>query len=71
MNCLVFLLVKSAKNSLLELLRKPAKLALWVLVIVGIGGLFVLSLFTQQNATGSHDLIWLQGIFFLSICFLW
>jgi len=65
MNCLVFLLVKSAKNSLLELLRKPAKLALWVLVIVGIGGLFVLSLFTQQNATGSHDLIWLQGIFFL------
>ena len=67
MNSLVFLLVKSAKNTLLELRRKPAKLALWVLVIAGIGGIFLLSLFTRQSATGSLDLVWLKGILFLLI----
>ena len=66
MSSLVFLLVKSAKITLLELRRKPAKLALWVLVIAGIGGIFLLSLFTRQNAAGS--LIRLaQGHLFLFI----
>ena len=36
MNSLVFLLLRSAKNTLLELGRKPAKLLLWVLVIAGL-----------------------------------
>lgn len=67
MNSLVFLLVRSAKNSLLELRRKPAKLVLWVLVIAGIGGIFLLSLFTRQKTTGSLDFVWLQGILFLLI----
>jgi hypothetical protein len=67
MSSLVFLLVKSAKNTLLELRRKPAKLALWVLVIAGIGGIFLFSLFTRQNAAGSLDLVWLKGILFLFI----
>ncbi|MDD4346916.1 MAG: putative ABC exporter domain-containing protein, partial [Desulfitobacteriaceae bacterium] len=69
MNSLVFLLVKSAKNTLLELRRKPAKLVLWVLVIAGIGGAFLFSLFTPQSAAGSHDLVWLRGILFLFILF--
>ncbi len=67
MNSLVFLLVRSAKNSLLELRRKPAKLALWVLVIAGIGGIFLLSLFTRQSTAGSLDLVWLKGLLFLFI----
>ncbi|MCM1566717.1 MAG: hypothetical protein FNP40_10085 [Dehalobacter sp. 4CP] len=67
MNSLVFLLVKSARNRLLELLRKPAKLVLWVLVIAGIGGVFLTSLFTKQSTAGSHDLVWLKGILFLLI----
>ncbi|NLM21909.1 MAG: hypothetical protein GX207_09220 [Peptococcaceae bacterium] len=67
MNSLVFLLVKSAKNSLLELRRKPAKLILWVFLLAMIGGLFVLSLYTRQNTAASLDLIWLQGILFLFI----
>jgi hypothetical protein len=67
MNSLVFLLVKSAKNNLLELRRKPAKLILWVFVLAMIIGLIVLSLFTRQSAAGSLDLIWLQGILFLFI----
>jgi hypothetical protein len=69
MNSLVFLLAKSAKNTLLELRRKPAKLALWVLVIAGIGGIFILSLFTRQSETGSLELVWLKGILFLFILF--
>ncbi|UWG96580.1 putative ABC exporter domain-containing protein [Dehalobacter sp. DCM] len=67
MNSLVYLLVKSAKNRLLELLRKPAKLVLWLLVIAGIGGIFLVSLFTKQSTVGSLDLIWLKGILFLLI----
>ena len=69
MNSLVFLLVRSAKNSLLELRQKPAKLALWVLALAGIGGIFLLSLFTSQSAAESLDLVWLKGILFLFILF--
>lgn len=67
MNSLVFLLLRSAKNTLLELRRKPAKLLLWVLVIAGIGGVFILSLSTRQSTVGSLDLVWLKGILFLFI----
>ncbi len=67
MNSLVFLLLRSAKNTLLELRRKPAKLLLWVLVIAGIGGIFILSLFTRQSTAASLDLVWLKGILFILI----
>ncbi len=67
MNSLVFLLLRSAKNTLLELRRKPAKLLLWVLVIAGIGGIFILSLFTRQSTAGSLDLVWLKGLLFVFI----
>lgn len=67
MSSLIFLLVKSAKNSFLELLRKPAKLILWVLVAAGIVGLFVLTMFTQESAARSADLVWLKGALFALI----
>lgn len=67
MNSLVYLLVRSAKNTLLELRRKPAKLALWLLVIVGIGGIFLISLFTNRTESSSLDLVWLKGTIFLFI----
>jgi hypothetical protein len=67
MNSLVFLLIRSARNTLLELRRKPAKLALWILAIGGIGAILILSLFTRQSTTGSIDIIWLKGILFLFI----
>jgi hypothetical protein len=69
MNSLIFLLARSAKNTLLELRWKPAKLLLWVLTIAGIGGIFILSLNTRQSAAGSLDLVWLKGILFLFILF--
>ncbi len=67
MNSLVFLLARSAKNSFLELLRKPAKLVLWTLVIAGIGAVIILSMFTPQSADSTLDIVWLKGILFLLI----
>lgn len=67
MSSLVFLLLRSAKNTLLELLRKPARLLLWIFVIAGIGGAFILSLFNPRNTAGTLDLIWLKGLLFLFI----
>ena len=67
MNSLVFLLMMSVKNSFLELLRKPAKLVLWILVVGGIIGLFFLSAVTRQNVENFHDLIWLKGMLFMLI----
>lgn len=67
MNSLVFLLAKSAKNSFLELLRKPAKLILWTFVIAMIAGVFILSMFTRQKVGGALDIVWLKGAFFLLI----
>ncbi|MDR0671422.1 MAG: putative ABC exporter domain-containing protein [Oscillospiraceae bacterium] len=64
MNSLAYLLVRSLKNSALELRRKPAKLVLYLLVIAVIAGLFMLSLFTQNEAAAPLDLIWLKGILF-------
>jgi len=69
MSSLVFLLVRSAKNSFLELLRKPGKLILWSLVLLGIGGIFVLSLFTGESAENLLDPAWLKGILFLLVAF--
>ena len=67
MSSLVFLLSRSIKNSFLELLRKPAKLILWIFVIVMLGGVVILSLFTRQSMDSTLDIIWLKGIFFLFI----
>lgn len=67
MSSLVFLLTRSAKNSFLEIFRKPAKLVLWIFVIAAIGGIFILSLFTRQSADSFLDLIWLEGVLFLLI----
>ncbi|NLN88328.1 MAG: hypothetical protein GX133_12180 [Syntrophomonadaceae bacterium] len=69
MNSLVFLLVKSAKNTVLELRRKPAKLLLWVLVLAGIVGIFLSLRFTPPSETGSLDIVWLKGILLLLILF--
>lgn len=67
MNSLIFLLVKSVKNSILEIFRKPAKLIIWALTIVGVVGIFVLSIYTRQHSEDALDLVWLQGIFFMLI----
>lgn len=67
MSSLVFLVTRSVKNSFLELLRKPAKLILWIFVIAMLGGVLILSMFTRQSTGGNLDIFWLKGIFFLLI----
>ena len=70
MSSLIYLVSKSVKNTVLEILHKPAKLILWVVTIGGIVGLFFLSVFTRQQTGqegGFADLIWLKGGFFAFI----
>jgi hypothetical protein len=67
MTGLVFLITRSAKNRFLELIRKPSRLILWTLVIAGIVGIFLLSVFTRQNAESFADIIWLKGLLFLLV----
>jgi hypothetical protein len=70
MNSLVFLVLMGLKNTFLETLRKPAKLALYIFVILLLAGLVVLSAFTRQAVENPLDLIWLKGILFLLILVL-
>ena len=67
MSSLVYLLVKSMKNSALEVLRKPAKLALWILTLAGIGAILAISTLTGQETRELLDLVWLKGALFLLI----
>ena len=65
MNALIFILVNSFKNNIKEIVRKPAKLAVALFIIVMIVGLFLLSIFTRTAPEhGAADLIWLKGIVF-------
>jgi hypothetical protein len=66
MNSLVYLVAVSLKNSFLEMLRKPAKLVLYLFLIAVIVGMIVLS---RGNADSFIDILWLKGILFLLILF--
>ena len=66
MRSLVYIILMSAKNRLLEVFRKPAKLILYIFVILLITGLFILPMFTSPRETdGFLDIIWLKGILFI------
>lgn len=67
MRSLVYLLARSAKNSLLELRRKPGKLIMYLLVVALIVGVVLSTLFTPSKAENAWDLVWLKGIFFAFI----
>lgn len=67
MNALLYLVRKSMKNSLKELLKKPGKLALWIFVVVVIIGVIVLSFFTKAQAEQPAQLFWFSGILFLFV----
>ncbi|MDR3146508.1 MAG: putative ABC exporter domain-containing protein [Treponema sp.] len=67
MNSLVYLVTRSLKNSVRELPRQPAKLALYLAGIAAILGLSLLSNVTRRNAESFLDILWLKGIIFLLI----
>ena len=67
MSSLVFLLVRTLKNTILEVFRKPAKLVLWILVLAGIGAILIVGSLTGQETSERLDLVWLKGVLFLLI----
>lgn len=67
MNALLHILKKSMKNRLLEIIRKPAKLVLYLLCIGGVGALIVISMFTNPQSTATMDVIWLKGFYFIFV----
>ncbi|MBN1571354.1 MAG: putative ABC exporter domain-containing protein [Acidobacteria bacterium] len=70
MNSLVFLLARSMKNSLLETLRKPAKLTIWLILVIVLGGILAISIFVPREQKGLTDLIWMQsGLFAILVMF--
>ncbi len=73
MRALWYIIVTSLKNRFLEMLHKPAKLALYMLCTAGIVALIVQQMVMSPPPLGEQtDLIWLKGIFFalLAVFFL-
>lgn len=64
MRSLVYLMLTSAKNSLKELLRKPGKLIMYLILILLIGTAIVASLFGSTFSQGQLSQDWLRGIYF-------
>jgi hypothetical protein len=61
----LYIVRKSLKNSLKELLKKPGKLALYLVIIALLGVQLVVSLFTKAQADQPAPLFWFSGIMFL------
>lgn len=64
MSSLVYLVFTGAKNGLKELLHKPGKLVLYLLLVLLIGGGLVATLFANTQGEAGLPMFWLQGIFF-------
>jgi hypothetical protein len=67
MNSLVYLVTRSLKNSLRELLRKPAKMVLYLSCFAGILALSLLSNAARRSTETFSDILWLKGVFFLLV----
>jgi hypothetical protein len=63
---LIFIILRSLKNSFLEILRKPAKLALYLFLVIFIV-LIALSALLTKGIENHADLVWLKGIIFIFI----
>jgi len=64
MNSLLFLTLCSAKNTLLELRRKPGKLALYIIVILFIALMIFVTVLIPEEAVPLSDIVYLKGIIF-------
>lgn len=67
MSGLIFLVLRSAKNRFLELLRKPAKLALYAIMLVGLA-VYIIAGAAQRGSAPvlppSSDIMLLKGLIF-------
>ncbi len=67
MSALLYIVGKGIKNTVLEILRKPGKLVLYLLTLLLVIGLIVLTAFTSRKQSGNVPMFWLTGGFFLFI----
>jgi hypothetical protein len=65
MNSLVYLLRKRLKNTVVEILHKPGKLILWIIMILLVGFMVVLSILNETPQEEIAPLFILKGIVFL------
>ena len=67
MNALLYIISKSIKNSFIEILKKPGKLALYILLIVILTGTVLLSVFNRSEEDFLSPVYLFTGILFLFI----
>jgi hypothetical protein len=64
MSALTFIFFRSAKNSLLELRRKPKKLVLYLILVLIFGGLVALTFLSGSGDSPISDIVYFKGILF-------
>ncbi|MDR3296451.1 MAG: putative ABC exporter domain-containing protein [Clostridiales Family XIII bacterium] len=64
MNSLLYIVTREMKNTLLELVRKPARLILVLLLVAFLVAMILVSMFTGSMMEEYADLFLLKGIFF-------
>jgi hypothetical protein len=64
MSALGFIIRKSFKNSLRELVKKPGKLVLYILLAAVLIGVVVISLFTRVSEDERTAMFWFTGVLF-------
>jgi hypothetical protein len=67
MTVLWYIARKSVKNSVREILKKPGKLTLYLLVIAALIAVALLSFYTERQIENTAALFWFSGILFLFI----
>lgn len=63
MSSIIYLLVTSAKNSIISIIKKPSKLIIYIFLFVMIGFMIYASLLPKQNTNSLLDIYYLKGIF--------
>ncbi len=69
MNSLIYIILKSTKNSLKELMKKPGKFIMYLFIIALIAGVAVMSFFTEPGIEERAPMFVFTGVLFAFITF--
>lgn len=69
MNSLIYIILKSTKNSLKELMKKPGKLIMYLFIIALIVGVALMSFFTEPGIEERAPMFVFTGVLFAFITF--
>jgi len=70
MRALVYLVTRTLKNTILQTLRKPARLVVVILTVAFLVGLILIATVVQEQPEVTLELHWLKAILFAFIVFL-